>query len=475
MLNTLRNRLVLSHVLPLLVIIPILGVALVYMLETRELLPSLSKALLGDARLVAEVTRSQTKIWDNSAYAERLLDRVSPDLEARVMLIDPDGRLLASSDPKDDNRLNQTLSFQGLAAAQKGQKVSLSNYSQRLRGDIVDVLVPVHSVDGKEVGIVRTSYPYSSVSEEFVRLRYLIVAILLLSLLPAFLAGYLLAVTIGAPVQRVTQAVTEVANGKRSEKLPEQGPQEIRQLLRSVNILAERLESLEGSRKQLLANLVHELGRPLGALRAAIQTLQRGAKENPLLLDEFLTGMDGEAARLQRLLDDLRQLHDQVLGSMELRYQRISLSHWLPEILLPWQQAAKEKHLQWKTDIPANLPPVEADPLRLAQIIGNLVSNAIKFTPAQGAICISVGIEAEQACFQIKDSGVGIPGEEQSKIFTPFYRGSSSSRFPQGMGLGLRIAQDLVQAHGGRITVESNPGSGSTFAFQIPLKSVKNG
>ncbi len=164
--------------------------------------------------------------------------------------------------------------------------------------------------------------------------------------------------------------------------------EEIQELLHSVNVLVARLYSLEQSRRQLLANLVHELGRPLGALRSAIQALSRGAAQDPQLLDELAMGMDGEAARLQNIVEDLAHLHDQVLGTLELNCEPTVLQDWLPGVLVPWQEAAHGKTLEWKTEIPADLPAVEIDQMRFAQVIGNLASNAVKYTPAGGSVTV---------------------------------------------------------------------------------------
>jgi two-component system, OmpR family, sensor histidine kinase BaeS len=262
-----------------------------------------------------------------------------------------------------------------------------------------------------------------------------------------------------------------LAFGQSPVPLAEQGPEEIRSLARSFNVLAARLETLEESRRLLLANLVHELGRPLGALLAAVQALEGGADQEAGLRQELYAGMEAQIRRLQRLLDDLAQLHDRVLGSLELNRQPLALAEWLPATLSPWREAAIQKGLEWRSTIPAALPVISADPDRLAQAVGNLVSNAIKYTPPQGSVTVSAGSQAGEAWLRVSDTGPGIAADEQARIFAPFYRGPSSGRFPQGMGLGLSIARDLVTAHGGRLTVESAPGAGSHFTIWLPVQT----
>ena len=261
----------------------------------------------------------------------------------------------------------------------------------------------------------------------------------------------------------------DLAQGKTSEPLSVQGPQEIRELAAAVNYLVDRLRNLESARRQLLANLVHELGRPLGALRSAIQAIGKGAGEDPVLLSDLAIGMDGEAARMQNILEELAHLHDQVLGSLELHYEPLELAGWLLRTLLPWRQAAHEKHLEWEESIPPDLPPVSADSDRLAQIIGNLASNAIRYTPTGGRVSVMAGAEERGVWVKVSDSGPGISLEDQPRVFVPFYRGDQGRRIKQGMGLGLSIADDLAKAHGGRIELESVPGAGSQFTLWLPV------
>jgi len=472
MLRSLRNRLIFSHTLPLLIIVPVLGMALIYIVETRYFLPNLTRNLEGDAQLVADITGLYPEAWSNQRLAQDLLDRLSTGHAERIVLLTPQGYLLASSDPNDINNLNQLITIPDLPELRKGQVISHHRFSQTpTGGEIIDVIAPVLDSNKQMIGVVQLTYRFATFYEEYIQLRYLMGGILLFGLFVGVSLGIILALNIERPIHQVTQAVHDLASGKRSELLPEKGPEEIKQLQRAANHLVERLHVLEESRRKLLANLVHELGRPLGALRAAIQALMRGAKNDPKLLDELLEGIDGEAVRLQHLTEDLAELHDKMLGPLELDYQSVALAEWLQKELRPWQEAARQSQLRWIEDIPPDLPIIQADSDRLAQATGNLVSNAIKYTPAGGTITVAAGANDSDVWFRVKDTGPGIPAEERDRIFQPFYRGSHGRRFPQGMGLGLSIAHDLVTAHGGRIDLESTPGLGSQFTIWLPKRS----
>ena len=469
MIKTMRGRFVLSHVLPLFVIVPLMGTALIYVLETQVLLQNLSTELTGQALLVAEIARSWGQVWDDPVRAQELTTLAQSHIEARVMLLNAEGVVVSSSDSSDADLLGQPLQLAGWEEAKAGQVRVRTMYSRRLHHEIVQVLVPVIGLDGQVLGIVRLSHQLTTVYERFVRLRYLIGGVLLVGLLLGGAVGWVLALNMERPLLRVTRALDRLSSEQQFSPLPEQGPRETQVLARSFNSLMERLRGLEQARRQLLANLVHELGRPLGALRSAIQALLGGADRDEALRRELLIGMEDETDRLRRLLDDLADLHGQALGVLELDRRTIALGEWLPHTLSPWREAAQEKGLRWKAAVPSPLPLLEADPDRLGQVLGNLLSNAIKYTPSGGTVSVDAGAEGGMAWIRVGDTGPGIAPEEQERIFDPFYRSQPGRRFPQGMGLGLSIARDVVLAHGGRLDLDSAPGLGSRFTVYIPL------
>jgi len=471
MLNSLRNRLVLSHLLPSLIIIPLMGVLLIYAVETQILLPTLTRELRGDALLLSKILPNQPEVWQNPESAQNILDQTTPNLSARSMLLDSTGHILASSNPADTGRIGSIpLVMNDLLDEPSHQMVTITDYNPHFNGEVIDVLVPITAAEQTLMGWVRLTYHFDTVYEQLFQFRFLLGTILLVALLAEAGIGYVLALNISTPIQYVAEAIYDLAQGDQHEPLPLTGPEEINLQVRAVNFLVARLDSLEKARRQLLANLIHELGRPLGALRSGLQALLRGAAQDPELLDELLVGMDEETARLQRLLEDLAHLHGQMLGTLELDRQRLELSLWLPRILQPWLAAAQEKEQEMITAVPPNLPIISADPTRLAQAIGNLLSNAIKYTPNGGKITVSAGAVKNDVWIRVSDNGPGILQQEQQEIFEPFFRGDQERRIKQGMGLGLSITRDLVIAHGGHLELDSQHGKGSDFTIRIPLK-----
>ncbi len=475
MLSTLRRRLILSHVLPLLLIMPLIGIALIYVLETHILLPDLSQELAGDAWLVAGILGDRPGIWQDPTQAQAILARVSARSATRMMLLDASGRLLASSDPADDERLGQRLDLPILNRALSGELSAHTIYSQQLQAEVVDVFAPVVGPDQQMMGIVRLSHPLLNVRDWVMPLRYFILAVLVVGLLLGAAVGSVLVVGLEQPLRYITRAIYQVASDQRLTPLPEAGPEELRLLAHAVNILAARRREVEKASRQLLANLVHELGRPLGAFHSALQALQNGAVEDIEMRQELLAGMAAEVGRLQRLLEDMAQLHQRVAGKLDLARRPIPLNPWLSQVLSPWREAARGKGLQWEVAVPTDLPTLEVDPDRLGQVLGNLLSNAIKYTPSGGAVSVSSGMRDSTLWIRVSDTGRGIPPEDQERIFTPFYRVHQMDDPNHGTGLGLSIARDLVVAHDGRLEVESVPDQGSHFILWLPVTATGQG
>jgi signal transduction histidine kinase len=468
MFRTLQNRLILSHLLPLLIIIPLTGIAFIYILETQVVLPDLADSLIVEGSLVAEFTSQQPDLWQTPDDLDPLMNRLKTQIDARIMLLDPDGKILASSDPSDSPRFGTILNDDDIPDVQNGEITQHIEFSKSLQQEVIDVFVPVMTTENEMLGMVRLSHEYTTIFDELLQMRLIILGILLLALVAGISLGSVLAITINTPIKQVTTAIDQLARGEKLEKLEHKGTEEIQSLVYSTNTLYERLHHLENARKQLLANLVHEIGRPLGALHSAIQSLKMGASKDPQLMTDLISGMDAQTARLQHLLDELAHMHDQIFGTLELDRQIIPTKVWLTNLFRPWSAAAQDKGLIWIQDIPDELPELNADPNRLAQAIENLISNAIKYTPPKGSVTVTVSFQNQRFELKVSDTGPGITLEDQDKIFIPFYRGAQRRRIKQGMGLGLSIAQDVVLAHGGEITLESQEGMGSHFTLSIP-------
>lgn len=469
MTRTLAGRLVLSHILPLVIVIVIIDLALNYVLQTRFLLTNVAGELTGQAVLVAELAADTPVIWEDQERAQAFIQRARLSLSAQVTLIDVDGALLASSREADVPRLGQPVeNMPQLDKVLAGEVVVDSRFSRGLENDIVDVFVPAWGSNNQVIGVIRLTQQLSNVYDQVLTLRHLIAIVLALGLSGGIGLAIALSKNLGRTLRQVTEAVHRLANQQQPEPLPERGPKEILQLLSAVNRLVQRLAELEENRRRLLHYLNHELANSLTALRAATSALLSGAGQDPQLRQEILLGMQGEESRLNHLLADLGSLYDQANGFGKLEYKTVCLSRFLLDVACSWRELAQRKNLAWMEDVPDSLPPVAIDENRFGQVLGNLLSNAIKYTPSGGSVRLAAGANRQEVWIRISDTGPGIPLQEQALIFTPFYRAPFHAAATNGMGLGLSVAQRLVSAHGGRLEVRSQPGQGSHFTIWLP-------
>jgi len=230
------------------------------------------------------------------------------------------------------------------------------------------------------------------------------------------------------------------------------------------------LRKLERIRRDFVANVSHEFKTPLTAIQGFAETLLAGARDDPQNRTRFLQIILDHSRRLARLTDDLLELSKMDADRLDLEMDRLSVSQFVQSCLETAQRSAAEKHLRLSPKLQESLPDIAADRRRLAEVLQNLLDNAIQYTPSGGKIDVSASSDGDEVTFTVSDTGIGIPLADQSRIFERFYRVDvARSREVGGTGLGLSIAKHLVEAHGGRIWVESEIGQGSQFHFTVPV------
>jgi two-component system phosphate regulon sensor histidine kinase PhoR len=230
------------------------------------------------------------------------------------------------------------------------------------------------------------------------------------------------------------------------------------------------LRKLERVRRDFVANVSHEFKTPLTAIQGFAETLLAGAIDDPQNRERFLGIILEHSHRLARLTDDLLKLSQMDADRLELEIRRISVSELIESCVQTAGHRAAEKDILVSVSIPGDLPDIAGDHRRLAEILQNLLDNAIQYTLPGGRIILSAAVRDPDVIFAVADTGIGIPKVDQSRIFERFYRvDAARSREAGGTGLGLAIAKHLVEVHGGRIWVDSEIGQGSEFHFSVPV------
>jgi signal transduction histidine kinase len=257
--------------------------------------------------------------------------------------------------------------------------------------------------------------------------------------------------------------------GDLSQRVSIKGKSEVSTLAHAFNTMAESLSRSEQARRNLINDVAHELRNPLMNIRGSLELLAEGILEPT---PETLASLYEETSLLSRLVSDLQDLSLAEAGQLHLARQPIELEEVVSQIVQIVQPQLERKHLTLYVSLPSPLPPVEADPERVAQILRNLLRNAITHTASPGEIHISASLHAAMVQISVQDTGMGIAPEHLPYLFERFYRADSSrSRATGGTGLGLAIVKQMVQAHGGQITVESQPRKGTCFTFTLPAVS----
>ena len=287
------------------------------------------------------------------------------------------------------------------------------------------------------------------------------------SVIAALLVSFFISRRIVAPVRTLTNASQHIAEGHYAERVQVNGSDEIAQLAARFNKMTTQLEQVESMRRQLIGDVTHELRTPLTSIKGYMEGLIDGVlPSTPETFDQI----HHEADRLSRLVDDLQELSRVEAKAYPLDFRSLTVPNLVQTTLKRLSPQATAKRISLRSSLPADLPHVLADEDRITQVLVNLVANAIQYTPEDGEVTISAARHENEIYISVKDTGIGIPPEYLANLFTRFYRvdKSRSRNAGGGSGIGLTIAKHLVEAHGGRIWVESTgEGQGSTFSFSL--------
>jgi two-component system OmpR family sensor kinase len=399
------------------------------------------------------------------SYLSDVSLQFSTQLETRIRVLDAQGVVLVDSWQEEQEADWSADSL--VAQALTGEYASRTDRSGKEA--TMHLALPVLVEDGL-VGVVYVSQPLSDITAVLYDLRTRWLLATAIALLLSGLVGLILSGAIARPLHRLTVAAGAVAQGRFDQQVPVRSRDELGRLSRAFNDMTARLRAARQMQTDFVANVSHELRTPLTSIKGMVETLRGGAVDDLTVRDTFLETVETETDRLIRLVSDLMLLSRADSEALNLRRQSVDLRELICSTVDRLRPQAESKELVLTVEPASSALPVWIDPDRVEQVLLNILDNAIKYSRQGGSVTVRVTTDANHmALVQVRDDGIGIPAEDLPRIGQRFYRADKArSRAEGGSGLGLAIAQALVQAHGGRLWLESQEGKGTVVSFTLP-------
>jgi len=378
--------------------------------------------------------------------------------EARLLVVGPGPEILADTRPEQElpplDVVEQSLHSESGLSGTYGGFLRRSLYVAQPLGDERALVI-----------VAPRPTPLAALGQEF--LMPLVLRAGLVALLASVVLAWLIARWVAAPLQRTAAAARAVAAGDYGQRLQPTGPDEAHSLAASFNEMVQQVQGSQQAMRDFVANVSHELRTPLTSIQGYAQALLDGAAADP----QHAAGVIyDEADRLGRLVEELLDLAKLDTGQAALDRQPVDLAAILAAIQERLSLKAKQRGVALE-NYAKTMPTLIGDGDRLAQVFTNLIDNALKHTPEGGAVKLVSELEPDWITVHVDDRGPGIPPNELSRIFERFYQldKARSGSGPRGVGLGLAISKEIVQAHGGTIRAQSVVGHGSRFIVRLPM------
>jgi signal transduction histidine kinase len=469
--RTIRQKLIISSLLAVgipLALVSILLASLLWKFYLRQL----ERELNAQAFIIASAAMPylSTPTPDHQRAMARMVDYWRFHANVRVTVADAQGVVRAATVTEDVGTPVKSRLRPGLVEALKGDSNSTIWKNPRLGNqDTMYVNIPVRK-HGRIIGAVRVAYTLTQIQENLGRIRLTLLGsvtlyALLIVLLTVWLAG-----SIVRPVEELNRSALQIAAGDFDHSVHVNGTEEITHLADTLNRTTQRLQQLERLRRQFVSNVSHELRTPLAAIRGMAETLIQHGESDPVLRGKYLPRIVTQTERLARLASQLLDLTQIESGNLVIAPMPISLALVVDDAVRTFAETADAKGVHLVVNIPETLPDLHGDRDRLVQVFLNLLDNALRHTLSGGSITVTARHEGNQLSITVADTGEGVPPEHLPHIFERFYRvDKARSRQSGGTGLGLSIVQQIVQAHGGSISVDSAAEQGTRFNIALPL------
>ena len=402
----------------------------------------------------------------NSVRLSTLAENMSRQAGARVIFTDQQGIVVGDS-LRVGGLLNQQLESEDIFSALNGEMSSSVSYSERIEQNVLQLAIPVTEEDESVIGVIFMSASMEGVYSTLQDIRSFLFLATLLAMAVVGGGSILLARRFTGPLEELTTATRKMAEGNLDQHIEVYSSDEIGRLAEQFNIMAKRLNYYTSNLKKFAADVAHEVRTPLATMSLLTKSLKEHDME-PEQQKEFIEDLDNELERLVALVNDLLELSK--LEKNEIEREEIVLNNLLQSIVEENQYRYAQSGVKLIGDLAEQTINVLAVPLQIRQVVVNLLDNALNYTDAGGTVTLSLYKEGNEAITTVVDTGCGIPEDDLSYIFERFFRvDRARTREGGGTGLGLAIVSEIIAKHGGRVWVDSEEGTGSTFYFALPI------
>ena len=458
MFSTLRSRLLLSFALMILIVLIIVPGALFLFIARNNLVTRVE--LRNTAGRILQRLEIPTLRTTNF---EEAVNRIEENFGYRALVVDTEGKVVADSQAVVEADFPPFPAFPPepvsdvLVAVDQDGKGWLFIGRKLPNGYtfiIAEPRQPLRELVGSPVGseMLRASVQSGVVA-------------MLISLVLAFWISN----SVASPLQKISNAAKDLSEGKQTAVTPE-GPKEVRLLAETFNDMSQKINSTQQSQRDFVANVSHELKTPLTSVQGFAQAILDGTASAPEAQEKAAQIIYDESGRMYRMVLDLLDLAKLDAGTADLQRERVDLKVLLENVLERFTPQSNRAQVALQGNL-GHVPEIVGDGDRLSQVFGNLVDNALKHTPAGGTVTLSARWVEDWVHVSVTDNGPGLPQEELSRIFERFYQLDKARQGgpAHGSGLGLSIANQIVQAHRGELRVESEVGKGSVFTVVLPV------
>lgn len=464
LLKGIRSRLIVYITIVLLLIVLLLEGVFIVAIHYYYL-GSAVETLTSRAATSATFFNKYLEGYSINERARYILENLSPEESSKVEVLNTDGNVIINSFGFSTSERINTPDVKSALASGKGTYQSLTPVNGER---IMAVSIPLRE-SGINIGVLRYSVSTEPLYSVIFRIVLNAVWVGLLVVLFGFVLSLIIAKRIVGPIQQLTTVAKEMATGNFNAKAAKQHDDEIGTLAVTLNYMSEELLKSDKIKYDFISSVTHELRTPLTSIKGWGETLLMGDLSDKKETLQGLEVMTGETDRLIGLVEDLLDFSKFQAGEIKVELQPYDLRGLLEDLLLQFRYRGQNKQIRLYAEFPDQPLPVNGDFNRLKQVLVNLLDNAFKFTPAEGAVRITAAEQDELIIITVQDNGEGIEAEDLEKLGTKFFKGKSRQ---SGSGLGLAICKEIIGLHGGRLRFESEFTKGTSAIIELPRYQV---